>query len=101
MEELIQKITSQYEAEDYSAILDTVTEMRAMYDALSTSLAKAQEEKAEIETAISKVHEENAKLKSANATLFLKVNGADAVDPAPSEESGTEFEAMINPAEFF
>jgi predicted nuclease with TOPRIM domain len=99
MEELIAKVHSQYEAEEYAEILNTITEMKSVADGLNNVIESLNAEKSELTANIEKIQKENQELKAANATLFLKANGSDASDPK-QESASDDYASWIDPAEF-
>lgn len=99
MEEFIKKINEQYESGDYSGILTTVTEINEYVGSLNNIISEMTEKTDELSCSVEKVTAENQKLKSANAELFLKVNGA--VDLSTKQQPETaDFKAWINPDDF-
>lgn len=101
MEELITKVTEQYNNEDYAGILETVTAMNEHCSGLNNVISSLKTENSEQAAEIERLKKENSDLKAANATLFLKANGSDLADVSEKKQScSDDFESWIDPADF-
>lgn len=101
MEELIAKVTEQYNDEDYAGILETVTSMREYCTGLNNVISSLESEKSEQATEIERIKKENSELKAANAMLFLKANGSDLAEISEKcDEKADDYESWIDPADF-
>lgn len=99
MEEYIKRINEQYESGDYAGILTTVTEINEYVGNLNGVITEMTAKSEQMAADMLSVKEENQKLKSANAELFLKINGAVDLNKQPQTET-TDYKSWINPDDF-